>query len=69
MTNAVNQVQTPKSNNAAILSLLNSTPANLPQQKSQQQRRLSLNSATIPQRVLSHGNVITVPNTTGQVLK
>ncbi|XP_015608658.1 mucin-6 [Cephus cinctus] len=59
-------VQAPvKSNNAAILSLLNSSPANLSQQKSQP-RRISLNAA-IPPRVISHGNVITVPSTTGQV--
>ncbi|XP_012146685.1 uncharacterized protein LOC100879308 isoform X5 [Megachile rotundata] len=58
--------QTPnKSNNAAILSLLNSSPANLTQQKVQP-RRISLN-ASIPSRVFSHGNVINVPNTTGQV--
>ncbi|XP_033321074.2 uncharacterized protein LOC117217525 isoform X3 [Megalopta genalis] len=56
---------TNKSNNAAILSLLNSSPANLTQQKVQP-RRISLN-ASIPSRVLSHGNVINVPNTTGQV--
>ncbi|EZA49448.1 transcription factor SPT20 homolog isoform X2 [Ooceraea biroi] len=54
-----------KSNNAAILSLLNSTPANLAQQKVQP-RRISLN-ASIPSRVISHGNVINVPSTTGQV--
>lgn len=56
---------TNKSNNAAILSLLNSSPANLTQQKVQP-RRISLNTS-IPSRVLSHGNVINVPNTTGQV--
>ncbi|XP_014295065.2 uncharacterized protein LOC103574661 [Microplitis demolitor] len=50
-----------KNNNAAILSLLNSP--NCSQQKT---RRISLN-ASIPQRVLGPGNVITVPNTTGQV--
>lgn len=55
----------PKSNNAAILSLLNSNPVNITQQKTQP-RRISLN-ASIPQRVISHGNVITVPNTTGQM--
>ncbi|XP_033217171.1 transcription factor SPT20 homolog isoform X2 [Belonocnema kinseyi] len=60
-----NAQATPKSNNAAILSLLNSTPANLAQQKTQP-RRISLN-ASIPQRVISHGNMITVPNTTGQL--
>lgn len=54
-----------KSNNAAILSLLNSTPANLTPQKLQP-RRISLNTS-IPPRVISHGNVINVPNTTGQV--
>lgn len=48
-----------KSSNAAILSLLNSTPANLAQQKVQP-RRISLNAASIPPRVISHGNV---PNT------
>ncbi|XP_046488513.1 transcription factor SPT20 homolog isoform X2 [Neodiprion pinetum] len=56
-----------KSNNTAILSLLNSSPANLTQQKTQP-RRISLN-ATIPPRVIGHGNVITVPNTTGQIAK
>ena len=56
----------PKSSNAAILSLLNSSPANLTQQKNQS-RRIPLNAASIPQRVLGHGNVITVPSTTGQV--
>lgn len=60
-----NAQTTNKSNNAAILSLLNSSPANLTQQKVQP-RRISLN-ASIPSRVLSHGNVINVPNTTGQV--
>ncbi|XP_015119139.1 myb-like protein U isoform X2 [Diachasma alloeum] len=56
-----------KTNNAAILSLLNSSPANSLQQKNQgQTRRISLN-ASIPPRVIGHGNVITVPNTTGQV--
>ncbi|XP_076767117.1 uncharacterized protein LOC143433591 isoform X2 [Xylocopa sonorina] len=60
-----NTQTTNKSNNAAILSLLNSTPANLTQQKVQP-RRISLN-ASIPSRVLTHGNVINVPNTTGQV--
>lgn len=61
-----NNVQaTNKSNNAAILNLLNSTPANLAQQKVQP-RRISLN-ASIPPRVISHGNVINVPSTTGQV--
>lgn len=54
-----------KSSNAAILSLLNSTPANLAQQKVQP-RKISLN-ASIPSRVFSHGNVINVPSTTGQV--
>ncbi|EFN89837.1 transcription factor SPT20 homolog [Harpegnathos saltator] len=54
-----------KSNNAAILSLLNSTPANITPQKLQP-RRISLNTS-IPPRVISHGNVINVPNTTGQV--
>ncbi|XP_050457158.1 transcription factor SPT20 homolog isoform X2 [Cataglyphis hispanica] len=54
-----------KSSNAAILSLLNSTPANLTQQKVQP-RKISLN-ASIPSRVFSHGNVINVPSTTGQV--
>lgn len=53
-----------KSNNTAILSLLNS-PANLAQQKTQP-RRISINTS-IPPRVISHGNVITVPSTTGQV--
>ncbi|XP_020279058.1 transcription factor SPT20 homolog isoform X2 [Pseudomyrmex gracilis] len=52
-----------KSSNAAILSLLNSTPANLAQQKVQP-RRISLNAASIPPRVISHGNV---SNTTGPV--
>ncbi|XP_058788715.1 transcription factor SPT20 homolog isoform X2 [Phymastichus coffea] len=56
----------PKSNNAAILSLLNSAPANL-QQKNQQSRRISLNAGSLPQRVLGQGNLITVPSTTGQV--
>lgn len=65
MNNSVAQTVT-KSNNAAILSLLNSSPANLTQQKTQQ-RRISLNAASLPQRVLGHGNVITVPSTTGQV--
>lgn len=65
MNNTVAQTAT-KSNNAAILSLLNSSPANLTQQKTQQ-RRISLNAASLPQRVLGHGNVITVPSTTGQV--
>ncbi|KAL6258537.1 hypothetical protein P5V15_010494 [Pogonomyrmex californicus] len=61
-----NNVQaTNKSNNTAILSLLNSTPANIAQRKVQPQR-ISLN-ASIPSRVISHGNVINVPNTTGQV--
>ncbi|XP_043800981.1 transcription factor SPT20 homolog isoform X3 [Apis laboriosa] len=60
-----NAQTTNKSNNAAILSLLNSSPANLTQQKVQP-RRISLN-ASIPSRVLSHGNVINVPSTTGQV--
>ncbi|XP_077280720.1 uncharacterized protein LOC143907705 isoform X2 [Temnothorax americanus] len=61
-----NNVQaTNKSNNAAILSLLNSTPANIAQRKVQPQR-ISLNTS-IPSRVISHGNVINVPNTTGQV--
>ncbi|OAD62360.1 Protein FAM48A [Eufriesea mexicana] len=60
-----NAQTTNKSNNAAILSLLNSSPANLTQQKVQP-RRISLN-ASIPSRVFSHGNVINVPNTTGQV--
>ncbi|KZC10096.1 PREDICTED: transcription factor SPT20 homolog isoform X1 [Dufourea novaeangliae] len=60
-----NAQTTNKSNNAAILSLLNSSPANLTQQKVQP-RRISLNTS-IPSRVLSHGNVINVPNTTGQV--
>lgn len=55
----------PKSNNAAIISLLNSNPVNIAPQKSQP-RRISLN-ASIPQRVISHGNVIAVPNTTGQM--
>ncbi|CAD6244489.1 GSCOCG00013367001-RA-CDS [Cotesia congregata] len=50
-----------KNNNAAILSLLNSPNCN--QQKT---RRISLN-ASIPQRMLGTGNVITVPNTSGQV--
>lgn len=59
-----NAQTTNKSNNAAILSLLNSSPANLTQQKVQP-RRISLN-ASIPSRV-NHGNVISVPNTTGQV--
>ncbi|XP_012279626.1 transcription factor SPT20 homolog [Orussus abietinus] len=54
-----------KPNNAAILSLLNSSPANLAQQKAQP-RRNSLN-ASVPPRVIGHGNVITVPSTTGQV--
>lgn len=54
-----------KSNNTAILSLLNSSPANLAQQKTQP-RRISINTS-IPPRVISHGNVITVPSTTGQV--
>ncbi|KAF7998560.1 hypothetical protein HCN44_010968 [Aphidius gifuensis] len=54
-------------NNAAILSLLNSSPANLTQQKIQgQTRRISLNT-TLSQRVIGHGNMITVPSTTGQV--
>ncbi|XP_076178963.1 uncharacterized protein LOC143152555 isoform X5 [Ptiloglossa arizonensis] len=60
-----NAQTTNKSSNAAILSLLNSSPANLTQQKVQP-RRISLN-ASIPSRVLNHGNVINVPNTTGQV--
>ncbi|XP_018361197.1 PREDICTED: transcription factor SPT20 homolog isoform X3 [Trachymyrmex cornetzi] len=60
-----NTQATNKSNNAAILSLLNSTPANIAQRKVQSQR-ISLN-ASIPPRVISHGNVINVPNTTGQV--
>ncbi|XP_011694965.1 PREDICTED: transcription factor SPT20 homolog isoform X2 [Wasmannia auropunctata] len=60
-----NAQATNKSNNAAILSLLNSTPANIAQRKVQPQR-ISLN-ASIPPRVISHGNVINVPNTTGQV--
>lgn len=64
MNNNVVQA-TNKSNNAAILSLLNSTPANIAQRKVQPQR-ISLN-ASIPPRVISHGNVINVPNTTGQV--
>lgn len=64
MNNNVVQA-TNKSNNAAILSLLNSTPANITQRKVQPQR-ISLN-ASIPPRVISHGNVINVPNTTGQV--
>ncbi|CAL1677563.1 unnamed protein product [Lasius platythorax] len=54
-----------KSSNAAILSLLNSSPANLAQQKVQP-RKISLN-ASIPSRVFSHGSVINVPSTTGQV--
>lgn len=62
-----NAQTTNKSSNAAILSLLNSSPANLTQQKVQP-RRISLN-ASIPSRVLNHGNVINVPNTTGQVIK
>lgn len=54
-------------NNAAILSLLNSSPANLTPQKVQgQTRKISLNT-TLSQRVIGHGNVITVPSTTGQV--
>jgi hypothetical protein len=65
MNNSAGQTAS-KSNNAAILSLLNSSPANLTQQKNQS-RRISLNAASIPQRVLGHGNVITVPSTTGQV--
>ncbi|XP_071558414.1 uncharacterized protein [Temnothorax nylanderi] len=60
-----NAQATNKSNNAAILSLLNSTPANIAQRKVQPQR-ISLNTS-IPSRVISHGNVINVPNTTGQV--
>ncbi|KAI4493050.1 hypothetical protein M0802_009698 [Mischocyttarus mexicanus] len=59
------QQTTNKSSNAAILSLLNSSPANIGQQKGQP-RRISLN-ASIPSRVISHGNVINVPSTTGQV--
>lgn len=54
-----------KSSNPAIRSLLNSTPVNLAQQKVQP-RKISLN-ASIPSRVFSHGNVINVPSTTGQV--
>ncbi|GAB1864951.1 Protein FAM48A [Camponotus japonicus] len=54
-----------KSSNPAIRSLLNSTPVNLAQQKVQS-RKISLN-ASIPSRVFSHGNVINVPSTTGQV--
>ncbi|XP_025988097.1 transcription factor SPT20 homolog isoform X2 [Solenopsis invicta] len=61
-----NAQATNKSNNAAILSLLNSTPANIAQRKVGQPQRISLN-ASIPPRVISHGNVINVPNTTGQV--
>ncbi|KAK0162828.1 hypothetical protein PV327_006572 [Microctonus hyperodae] len=61
----IQQQTTNKTNNAAILSLLNSSPANLTQQK-QQPRRISLN-ASIPPRVIGHGNVITVPSTQGQV--
>ncbi|XP_024883625.1 transcription factor SPT20 homolog isoform X1 [Temnothorax curvispinosus] len=60
-----NAQATNKSNNAAILSLLNSTPANIAQRKVQPQR-ISINTS-IPSRVISHGNVINVPNTTGQV--
>ncbi|XP_014602622.1 PREDICTED: transcription factor SPT20 homolog isoform X3 [Polistes canadensis] len=60
-----NAQTTNKSSNAAILSLLNSSPANIGQQKGQP-RRISLN-ASIPSRVISHGNVINVPSTTGQV--
>ncbi|XP_011873837.1 PREDICTED: transcription factor SPT20 homolog isoform X1 [Vollenhovia emeryi] len=60
-----NAQATNKSNNAAILSLLNSTPANIAQRKVQPQR-ISLN-ASIPPGVISHGNVINVPNTSGQV--
>ncbi|XP_011311346.1 uncharacterized protein Spt20 [Fopius arisanus] len=60
------QTASTKTNNAAILSLLNSSPANSLQQKNQGTRRISLN-ASIPPRVIGHGNVITVPNTTGQV--
>ncbi|KAK2586504.1 hypothetical protein KPH14_011399 [Odynerus spinipes] len=60
-----NAQTTNKSSNAAILSLLNSSPANIGQQKVQP-RRISLN-ASIPSRVISHGNVINVPSTTGQV--
>ncbi|XP_066600622.1 uncharacterized protein [Prorops nasuta] len=61
-----NNVQAaPKSNNSAILSLLNSSPANLTQHKAQS-KRISLN-ASIPPRIISHGSVISVPNTTGQV--
>ncbi|XP_034936259.1 uncharacterized protein [Chelonus insularis] len=54
-----------KNSNAAILSLLNSSPANLNPQKNQT-RRISLN-ASLNSRVIGHGNVITVPSSSGQV--
>lgn len=56
-----------KSNNTAILSLLNSSPANLAQQKAQPRRAVGSVYASLPQRVISHGNVITMPSTSGQV--
>ncbi|CAB0043289.1 unnamed protein product [Trichogramma brassicae] len=69
LNNVTPQV-TPKANsNAAILSLLNSSPANLTRQKTQQQSRIALNAAALPQRVLSHSIIITVPNGSGQQVR